>query len=302
MTGSCKYLLCSRDVLDKGLFLQNVSLTKGASQKTREWYFKRLYGSSPRTLANQWYLLQTTKNTDARLSDKEATDKGFRRFMIAHSFLWSYCGSIDVAVRFKQCERYSRGEHIWDWIGKIAALQDEVIVWDEWLDSEDSEIFIVTVDGTDFKVREQSTKQFNVDKRKYSKKFNHGAVKYEIAISLATGRAVWISGPHRGGKNDQTIFDEGLRHKIKQGKLVIADGGYSGPMVSAPDPNEPKPVRRFKARARSRHETFNGRLKYFSILGDMFRHEPTQKHALALYAVAVTVNMQIDAGSELFVL
>lgn len=223
--------------------------------------------------------------------------------MIAHAFLWKYYTSADIATRFRQCERYSRGHHLWKWVKNIAALKGEVIVWDELFDSDHSEIFIVSVDGTDFKIREKSTNELNVDKKQYSQKFNHGGLKYEIAVGLVNGKAVWTSGPHRGGRNDQEIFDEagGLAQKIKDGKLAISDGGYSGKKVCPPNTRDPKPVRRFKGRVRARHETFNGRLKNYSILQNMFRHDP-KKHGLVFDAVAVTINMQIDAGSSLFAL
>jgi hypothetical protein len=58
------------------------------------------------------------------------------------------------------------------------------IVWDPRLKSVDSEIFVVTVTGTDFRVNEKKHPRFNQDKGQCSKKFNHCAAKYEVAVSV----------------------------------------------------------------------------------------------------------------------
>ena len=296
---AARYLLCSSEVLQKGLSYLGAPVTNKASRSTREWYFEGLYGSSSRALAVQWYALMTTR-TDAKLNEKDASEEGFRAFLLTHNFLWRYSTARELAVHWGQCERLSRGEPLWRWVRKIAALKEEHIVWDCRLDREDTETFIISVDGTDYRAQEKSNEELNVDKKQYSKKFNHGGLKYEIAVGIASGKVVWVSGPHRGGKNDQTIFQEGLQAKIKAGKLAIADGGYSGPKVSVPNRREPKEVRQFKARVRARHETLNGRLKNFKILSETYRHNSKEKHGLAFDAIVVTVNMQIETGNQLF--
>ena len=56
----------------------------------------------------------------------------------------------------------------------------------------------------------------------YSKKFAHGAVKYEIAIDVCRSQVVWINRPFCGGLHDKTIYVEhGLRNKILDGKKII---------------------------------------------------------------------------------
>jgi hypothetical protein len=71
-----------------------------------------------------------------------------------------------------------------------------------------------------------------IDKCSHSHKFKHCAVKYEIALSVFQPKCVWISGPHRGGKHDNTIFREGLKHKIQPWKKCPVDRGY---VTSKPD-------------------------------------------------------------------
>ena len=53
----------------------------------------------------------------------------------------------------------------------------------------------MTVDGTDFRIN--NPKRF--DKIWYGHKFNHAAVRYEVAVSIQSGDIVWIHGPFPAG-------------------------------------------------------------------------------------------------------
>jgi hypothetical protein len=59
-------------------------------------------------------------------------------------------------------------------------------------------------------------------------------------------------------------------------------------------------VEKLKSRARSRHESFNGRIKNFNVLYETYRHDIKIKHKLAFEAVVVTVQYQMDNGSPIF--
>jgi hypothetical protein len=79
-------------------------------------------------------------------------------------------------------------------------------------------------------------------------------LKYEIALSIFEAKCVWISGPHRGGKDDMTIFQEGLKGKIQPGKKAIADRGYERQhadeqMLAQPNAVDSKRLNNFKSRA-----------------------------------------------------
>lgn len=191
---------------------------------------------------------------------------------------------------------------MWKWIGKISALSASAVVWDDRLDNPEAEIFVVTVDGTDFRIWEPKHPAFPMDKSYCSHKYKHAALRYEIAISIHTGKVVWINGPHRGGKSDLTIYREALQKRIRSGKLVVADRGYrdeNAPEISVPNRCDAKNVNKFKSRARCRHETFNGRLKNFSVLNETFRHGQL-KHKLAFEAVVVLVQKQMDEGNNIY--
>jgi hypothetical protein len=297
------YLLANDEVLEKGLRFLGRTHSVRASYKTREESFKRLFGSSPRALAEQWYDLTRTEIPEATLDPRDISEEGFCKFMKAHNWVWDYPKNAETfGVRWNQCERNSRGAPVWDFIKKIAALKSTVIVWEADMDREDTAIFILTNDDVDFGIREPASDELNKDPAMCSQKINHAALKYEIAISLLTGLCVWTNGPFPASTNDKTIFDQGLSMKMKPGKLGIADGGFIGreQQLSITNIRDRPDVRMYKRRARMRHETFNGRLKCFGSLCQIFHHHKST-HSFVFDMVCVTVQYQLKCGSPLFV-
>ena len=295
-------------VLRRGLrYLQMEYACKRKSEFEKTKIFRQHYGSSPLDLASMWHDLTVTDIPEARVDIKEQGDAGFMMFLVAHFFLWTYPKNSGLIVsRFRICEKYSRGKHLWLWLRRIAALTKLKVKWDPRLDSSETEIFVVTVDGTDFRVWERKNPRFNQDKRQCSVKFNHAAAKYEVAINVFTSNVAWINGPFRGGEHDLTMMRKGeLFDKIAEGKKAIADRGYQTGVpeerakLSLPSSYDPKELNNFKSRARLRQETFNGRLKKFNILSETFRHG-FEKHKFVFDAVIVIVQYQMDNGSPLF--
>ena len=147
------------DILKRGLESLKIDLdSKSRSAQARA--FHKHFGSSHSTLAHIWFDLQTTNIPGATLEQKENSDAGMKMFFVAHHFLWTYPKNSDIlASRFSfLSERNSRGEPLWKWIRKIAALKEKKIVWDSRFDKKDSEVFILSVDGTDFKIWETKVK------------------------------------------------------------------------------------------------------------------------------------------------
>jgi hypothetical protein len=299
-------LLSPANVLKRGLYYLQCECSRMSVERQNEQFHKH-YGSSPLVLANMWYDLTVTDIVEARVSEKEQCDKGFRMFLVAHFFLWTYPkNSSLLASRFRICERYSRGEPLWKWIRRIAALKALKIVWDRRLNDTNSEIFVVSVDGTDFRLWERKHRTLPRDNGQCSKKFNHGAAKYEIAISIFTSKVVWINGPYRGGEHDMIVLRQGgLLDNIADGKLAVVDRGYPSSRpeemskLSLPNVHDPKEVNNFKSRSRLRQETFNGRLKFFNVLSETFRHGFDVHHHV-FEAVVVILQDQMDNGSPIF--
>jgi hypothetical protein len=168
----------------------------------------------------------TTEINLGMLEGGEVLDKGFKMFLVTHHFLWTYPtkSSQILASLSEICERNARGENIWCWIRMFAKLKAKKIVWDHSFYDPNNQIFIVAVDGTNFKVWEKKYPALLTDKAQYLHyKFNGGALRYEIAANIYEYKIGWISGPHRGKKHNKLILNEGLKPKIGPGKKVVTD-------------------------------------------------------------------------------
>ena len=138
--------------------------------------------------------------------------------------------------------------------------------------------------------------------RFYSHKFNQAGLDYELGISVYHNALVWMNGPFPAGDHDMNVFrDKGLKDKIPAGKKAIGDNGYRGEdaIIGTPNAHDEAEVRKFKSRARSRHESFNARLKAFRCLDVRFRHG-IEKHKIVFEAVCVICQYQLENGSPLF--
>lgn len=130
---------------------------------------------------------------------------------------------------------------------------------------------------------------------------NQAGLDYELGVSVNDNQLVWVSGPFPAGNHDIQVFRQGLKDMIPAGKKAIADNGYRGEkaVISTPNAHDPKEVRKFKSRARARHETFNSRLKNFRCLEVRFRNG-IAKHKIVFEAICVICQYQLENGSPLF--
>ena len=87
---------------------------------------------------------------------------------------------------------------------------------------------MMTVDGTDFWIPEPSP----FDRKWFSHKFNHAALRYEMALCIQTGWIVWTNGPFcAGSHSDVKIFRAGLKRELDLYECVEVDRGYVGEMA-----------------------------------------------------------------------
>ena len=270
--------------------------------------FCSLFGSTPSVLADQFVDLQVTDVAEAMLDKQENSRRGLEGFLRAHYWLWTRPKNARImAAHLDVSEKLCQGDPLWSWVRKIAALRVEKIVWNERTSgpiSEEAETFTISVDGTDFKVWEPKHPTKPIDTKYASHKFKKAGLRYEIAISISTGRCVWIHGPFPAGTHDMTIFRKALKHKIKPGEAVIADRGYQTQredeaFMSTPSKFDDAEVDKFKSRARCRHETFNGRIKMYASMEQTWKNT-AEKHKWALHAVAVTVQYHLEHGPGMF--
>jgi len=170
------------------------------------------------------------------------------------------------------------------------------------LHGQDTEVFLVSVDGIHCKVQEPKHPFYPKNPAMYSHKFHSAGLNYEVAISVFENKVVWVNGPFQASTHDITVFrNHGLANKIPPGKRCIGDKGYRGEpnKVSVPSSFDTEPVRRLKGRARARQESFNSRLKQFECLYGTFRHD-LSKHKTCFEAVCVICQFQMENGNPLF--
>jgi hypothetical protein len=297
------------------LMLLNIKNAERFSMERADSEVKAHYGSYPLEMAEIWYDLCHFDQLSAalRFKKREKTMKGFKQYAMAMYWLWTYPKNAKVfASHFRSSERHTRGKPLHIWIQRIEALKVKKIKWDDEIDNRNAPTFFMTVDGTDFREEEKPHPLYHRDEKQYTVKFKRCGCKFEIGISVWKSQVLWVNGPFRGGKPDKEIFEEGLGPKIPAGKLAIVDRGYTfkdkdvSAKVSLPRPTDSKRLNNFKSRARSRHETFNGRMKDFaSLSGQYFRHggggaDGRKFYGEVIVAIIVILQYQMDNGRELF--
>lgn len=272
------------------------------------WYF----GSSPLVVATIWYDLRQAN----LIHDREHCFNGFRRFLVAQFYLWVYPRSAGfTSILFQICKRHCYGKDLWHWIGKIAALVDRKIKWDDSLGDPEKSDFVCSIDCTDVRVWEaRAHHHLNIDRRLYSKKHNHAGYKYEIVLNLTQAKCMSIVGPHVASHHDMELFREKTKAKLLSmpGKMGITDSIYKPGrrpehqnetgLCEIPRSTDDNDLKAFKSRARARHESFNARLKNFAFLQYTYRGTKLEQHGTAFRAIAVIVQYQMDNGSPIFAL
>lgn len=295
------------EVLQRGLELVNVLAAKQARCKrsSNVERFKAEYGADPAVYAQIWEDLQITHIDDARIDSKECT---LDNFFIALNFLKQYQSLIQQSNKFGPCKNTIMK---WNWyfVVRIQALKQVKITWPkEWNKNNPAPpgllfipIPLLTVDGVHARRNEVTHFKWSKNPKYYSHKFKTAAVNYEIAIHLFESRVVHIRGPTPASKPDITIFRQELLGKIPDGHLAIGDKGYLGESekLMTPNSHDSAEVRKFKGRARARHETFNKKLKRFECIDKRFVHGEDEQ-AMCFEAVLVICQYDMEMGSPLF--
>jgi len=152
----------------------------------------------------------------------------------------------------------------------------------------EGDIARVSVDGVDFTICEPTP----FDSCWYSFKHNGPGIRYEISVSIRTGKITSINGPFPcGAFPDLKIFRSGIKNWLEESEMVIADKGYPDPKVF-----QDNQLERF---VRSRHEHINKRLRHFGVLRYKFVHD-LKKHSVCFRAVANLTQLTIVSGEPLY--
>jgi hypothetical protein len=242
-----------------------------ASNATNAKRFSNIFGSSAKICIIIWEDLQTTIIPEARVDDNKLNPK---HFLMAMHHLKRYPTELEREGPWDITPRIGR-EWVWYFLKKIQALKAQKITWP---DDFGTDIWVISVDGTHCWIQEPMHREWSQDPQYFSHKYNKAGLNYEIAISLAEQRVVWLNGPFPAGTNDVKTFSRhGLKQKLLDAsKKAIGDKGYVGhpEAVSTYNVHDSRGVTKFKSRALKRHETYNGLTKRFDCLSTRFRHGP----------------------------
>ena len=235
------------DFLFKARIIMRNDPFKECAPKEEEKMFRALFGCSVQVAFKLWNLLQTsrlmpeggtmthllwmclfikvypTEATMKKLTDG-ADNKTIRKWVF--SFIRSVALLEPVLVSFYfTLSKYN-------WFAKSLQLLSLIIsnlfcyghtyVQIKWRDRKKGDIgndCLVSVDGTDFRIR-------HAGRKFYSFKYNASGLRYEIAVCILSGECVWINGPFEPGiYNDITIFRNAIMHELEEGERVEADDG-----------------------------------------------------------------------------
>jgi DDE superfamily endonuclease len=284
-------------MLGLSIFFDESRIQRTAKDETNAQRFTSLFGSSAKVCTIIWEDIQTTIIPEARVDDNKLSP---RYFLMAMNHLKRYPTESEREGPWDISAKIGR-EWVWYYLQKIQALKTQKISWPD--DNFGTDIWAISVDGTHCWIEEPIHHEWSQDSEYYSHKYNKAGINYEIGISLAESRVVWLNGPFKAGVNDIKVFTRhGLKQKLEEtNKKAIGDKGYVGhpDVVSTYNVHDCRGVNKFKSRALKRHETFNNLTKCFDCLSGRFRHSPDQ-FKTCFESVCVICQYQIENGSELF--
>ena len=129
----------------------------------------------------------------------------------------------------------------------------------------------------------------------FSHKFRGPGLRYEIALSIATGNIVWAHGGYPCGEwPDLRLARDAFIGRLAIGEMALADGGYRDHQYFI-NPNGD----RHKKNILARHETVNRRVKQFSSMKHVFRHVLTL-HPSFFRSVVNLTQIMIENGEPLY--
>ena len=152
-------------------------------ERTNNERFSANYGVSAKTLE---VVFLDMKKRDPSLTELD--------FLMAVDTLKLYLTEHTMAGRWNCCEQTYREK--WKRIvAAIAALREDKIKFDP-SDFPEDQIFLLTVDGVNFRIWEPRVK--NPGSRWYDHKSHSAGLTYLVAIDVRRSRICWIDGPRPG--------------------------------------------------------------------------------------------------------
>jgi hypothetical protein len=224
--------------------------------KTDKLRFRQMFGTDPHICAIMWNKIHPWQTISA--------DARPQHLLWALLFLNQYATeAFNCAITGCSEKTFKKWSTLF--IDKVSSLKNETIVWENRFRNHRGTHCVITVDGTDCPILEQSPFWPGW----FSHKFKGPGVRYEIGVSIHGGEIVWVNGPFPCGKwPDVKNFRHGLIHRLLYWEMVEADRGYGG----MPD-HVYTPLDDRSEHVRARHESLNSRFKKWNILSNAFRHD-----------------------------
>ena len=212
-------------------------------------------------------------------------------FFMALNFLRNNDSESTRASLFDENDRMTTRNRVWFWVNQIASLKPNKIVWpDDW-----DTTFIISLDGTHFKIQEPTHGTLRLDPSWYSHKHGSAGHNVQIVLAIFENKCVDITISPAGTNDKGNVIKSGILDMMPEGTRAVVDGGYPGDLdkFSGYNQFDSDDMKEFKARVKSRHETFNARLKIFNILATAFEYKK-EKFPACCTAVCVLVQYSIE--------
>lgn len=139
---------------------------------------------------------------------------------------------------------------------------------------------------------------WNTQHEYYSGKKKKHTIKYEVRVTLSTGRIVWMTGGLPGSVHDITMArNSGILNQLLPGELILADKEYIGEdyfvtPFKNPSTNEEWTWNHFIHTTRVIVENIYSRIKAFGCLKQQWRHELTL-HPIVFSVICNIVNIEL---------
>lgn len=281
-----------------GLSAANVDFGNHNHRRNRN-DFRSFFGCSAEACQKIWLELQLSTIPECYIDGRTSNPL---HLLLGLRFLWKYDNERDLGSFFRIKDPKTIGKWAHAYARKLSLLLPNVMsTWEKAASF--NLIFLFTIDGTHCPIEEPSPWSSAWSSFKFGGK---AGVNYELGILIHSKKnpLLWINGPVPAGSgSDYDIFKEKLMPTMKKkvpGCKAIADSIYNKKdirdVVSTSNDLDGKDVAKFKFRACSRHEKFNGLLKNFACLSKKFHHG-VNNHETAFRAVCAAVSYDIEVGA-----
>jgi DDE superfamily endonuclease len=290
------FILHPSYILRKGLEFLGVDVQWQATLcgETRVRLFKAHYGRHPLHLSRVYRDLQVAKIVSEDEAKKIDT---FTSFLLANNFLRCYEEGDLRYCRFgipiKDISKMT-----WSMIDKLDELKNWKIkcpaVWPAKLGA--------SVDGTHAPTNEPRDPNVRRNPKNFSYKHNVAGLTYQIVLSLWTQEIWYADTGNPASTHDMTAIRKEFVAMVPDGCRVVADSAYGGKteeekrIFSVENNLDCEEMKELKARAKSRHESINSRLKVYKCMRTKGRHG-VEKHKKCFSACLVLLQYAIEDPS-----